>query len=71
MKKHFLLVGAIICLLSASCVQKSDLTLSGLNPMAYQTIVNDAQTNLYKLRNGNGGLCDKFWRPYSFCYGPR
>ena len=42
MKKHFLLVGAIICLLSASCVQNSDLTLSGLNPMAYQTIVNDA-----------------------------
>lgn len=54
MKKHFLLVGAIICLLSASCVQKSDLTLSGLNPMAYQTIVNDAQTNLYKLRNQRG-----------------
>ena len=54
MKKHFLLVGAIICLLSASCVLKSDLTLSGLNPMAYQTIVNDAQTNLYKLRNQRG-----------------
>lgn len=54
MKKHFLLVRAIICLLSASCVQKSDLTLSGLNPMAYQTIVNDAQTNLYKLRNQRG-----------------
>ena len=54
MKKHFLLVGAIICLLSASCVQKSDLTLSGLNPMAYQTIVNDAQTNLYKLKNQKG-----------------
>ena len=53
MKKHFLLVGAVI-LLSASCGQKTDLTLSGLNPIAYQTNVNDAQTNLYKLKNQKG-----------------
>ena len=53
MKKHFLLVGAVI-LLSASCGQKTDLTLSGLNPIAYQTNVNDTQTNLYKLKNQKG-----------------
>lgn len=54
MKKHFLFVGAAILLFSASCIQKPNLTLSGLNPEAYLTTVNNAQTSLYKLKNGNG-----------------
>lgn len=54
MKKHFLFVGAAILLFSASCVQKPNLTLSGLNPEAYLATVNNAQTSLYKLKNGNG-----------------
>lgn len=41
-------------LFSASCVQKPNLTLSGLNPEAYLATVNNAQTSLYKLKNGNG-----------------
>ena len=54
MKKHFLFVGASMLLFSASCVQKPNLTLSGLNPEAYLATVNNAQTSLYKLKNGNG-----------------
>jgi len=40
----------------ASCAQKSqtELTLSGLNPTKFQTVVNDAQTGLYTLKNKAG-----------------
>lgn len=54
MKKHLIYVGAVILLISASCVQNSNLTLSGLNPENFQTTVNNAQTGLYKLKNANG-----------------
>ena len=54
MKKHLIYVGAAILLISASCVQNSNLTLSGLNPENFQTTVNNAQTGLYKLKNANG-----------------
>ena len=54
MKKHSLCIGAAILLISASCVQKPDLTLSGLNPEDYQATVNNAQTSLYTLKNVHG-----------------
>lgn len=54
MKKHFVSVGAAILLISASCVQTPTLTQSGLNPVDFQATVNNAQTNLYTLKNANG-----------------
>ena len=51
MKNHILIAG-IATLMLASCAQKSqtELTLSGLNPTKFQTVVNDAQTGLYTLK---------------------
>lgn len=54
MKKHFVSIGAAILLISASCVQNPTLTQSGLNPVDFQATVNNAQTNLYTLKNANG-----------------
>lgn len=55
MKNHIILAG-IATLMLASCTQKSqtELTLSGLDPTKFQTVVNDAQTNLYTLKNKAG-----------------
>lgn len=55
MKKQILLAG-IAALMLASCQQKPEtgLTLSGLDPTNFQTTVNDAQTNLYTLKNKAG-----------------
>lgn len=55
MRNHIILAG-IATLMLASCTQKSqtELTLSGLNPTKFQTVVNDAQTNLYTLKNKVG-----------------
>ena len=55
MKNHILIAG-IATLMLASCAQKSQtkLTLSGLNPTKFQTVVNDAQTDLYTLKNKAG-----------------
>ena len=55
MKNHILIAG-IATLMLASCAQKSqtELTLSGLNPTKFQTVVNDAQTGLYTLKNKAG-----------------
>lgn len=55
MKNYFLAAGIATCML-ASCAQKqgSELTLSGLNPQNFQTEVNNAQTNLYTLKNASG-----------------
>ena len=55
MKNHILIAG-IATLMLASCAQKSqtELTLSGLNPTKFQTVVNYAQTGLYTLKNKAG-----------------
>lgn len=55
MRNHIILAG-ITTLMLASCTQKSqtELTLSGLDPTKFQTVVNDAQTNLYTLKNKAG-----------------
>lgn len=55
MRNHIILAG-IATLMLASCTQKSqtELTLSGLDPTKFQTVVNDAQTNLYTLKNKAG-----------------
>ncbi len=55
MKNHILIAG-IATLMLASCTPKNqtELTLSGLNPTKFQTVVNDAQTNLYTLKNKAG-----------------
>ena len=55
MKKHFLLAG-IAALMLAACNNKpaSELTLSGLDPVKFQTEVNNAQTALYTLKNKAG-----------------
>ena len=45
MKNHILIAG-IATLMLASCAQKNqtELTLSGLNPTKFQTVVNDARS---------------------------
>ena len=55
MKKHFLLAG-IAALMLAACNNKpaSELTLSGLDPVKFQTEVNNAKTALYTLKNKAG-----------------
>lgn len=55
MRNHIILAG-IATLMLASCTQKgkTELTLSGLNPTKFQTVVNDAQTDLYTLKNKAG-----------------
>lgn len=55
MRNYFLSAGIAACIL-ASCTQKPEtqLTLSGLNPTKFQTEVNNAQTNLYTLKNKAG-----------------
>ena len=55
MKKHFLLAG-FAALMLAACNNKpaSELTLSGLDPVKFQTEVNNAQTALYTLKNKAG-----------------
>ena len=55
MKKHFLLAG-FAALMLAACNNKpaSELTLSGLDPVKFQTEVNNAKTALYTLKNKAG-----------------
>lgn len=54
MKKHFLYAGALIMMLSASCVSQVESTLSGLNPKDFQTTVKNTQTDLFVLKNKQG-----------------
>lgn len=55
MKNNFLLAGIAALMLSA-CNNKpaQELTLSGLNPVNFQTEVNNAKTGLYTLKNKSG-----------------
>lgn len=55
MKNHIFIAG-MATLMLAACAPKNqtELTLSGLNPTKFQTVVNDAQTNLYTLKNKSG-----------------
>ena len=55
MKNNFLLAGIAALILSA-CNNKpaQELTLSGLNPVNFQTEVNNAKTGLYTLKNKSG-----------------
>ena len=55
MKNSFLLAGIAALMLSA-CNNKpaQELTLSGLNPVNFQTEVNNAKTDLYTLKNKSG-----------------
>lgn len=55
MKRHVLLAG-ITAIMLIACNQKTEttLTLSGLNPVKFQTTINDAQTQLYTLKNKAG-----------------
>ena len=55
MKNSFLLAGIAALMLSA-CNNKpaQELTLSGLNPVNFQTEVNNAKTGLYTLKNKSG-----------------
>ncbi|KAA6341208.1 Aldose 1-epimerase [termite gut metagenome] len=51
--KKLLFIG-VIALLIGSCGDKSELTLSGLDPKNFQAEVNGAATNLYVLKNKAG-----------------
>lgn len=55
MRKFFLMAG-VASLILASCAQKpeSQQTLSGLDPVKFQTTVDGVQTNLYTLKNTAG-----------------
>ena len=66
MKNHILIAG-IATLMLASCAQKNqtELTLSGLNPTKFQTVVNDAQTDLYTLK------IKRAWKYASLTFGGR
>ncbi len=52
MKRH----AGITAIMLIACNQKTEttLTLSGLNPVKFQTTINDAQTQLYTLKNKAG-----------------
>lgn len=55
MKKHFLLAGfAALILVACNNKPASELTLSGLDPVKFQTEVNNAKTALYTLKNKAG-----------------
>ena len=55
MKKHFLLAGfAALMLVACNNKPASELTLSGLDPVKFQTEVNNAKTALYTLKNKAG-----------------
>ena len=71
MKRHVLLAGIAAMMLTA-CNQKTEttLTLSGLDPVKFQTTVNDAQTQLYTLKN-KAGMHHKLWGTYCIHYGTR
>ncbi|KAA6338992.1 Aldose 1-epimerase [termite gut metagenome] len=51
--KRLLFIG-VIALLTGSCGDKPELTLSGLDPKDFQAEVNGAATNLYVLKNKAG-----------------
>ena len=74
MKRHVLLAG-ITAIMLIACNQKTEttLTLSGLNPVKFQTTINDAQTQLYTLKNKAGmeSMHHKLWRTYCIHYGTR
>ena len=54
--KHYFLLAGIAAMMLTACNQKTEttLTLSGLDPVKFQTTVNDAQTQLYTLKNKAG-----------------
>lgn len=45
---------AILAMASCTSTQEAQLTASGLNPAAFDTIINDAPVKLYQLKNSNG-----------------
>lgn len=54
MKKHAFLLAALTLLLGASCTQKAETTLSGLNPADFETVVGGKPVALYTLKNAAG-----------------
>ena len=54
MKKHAFLLAALTLLLGASCTQKAENTLSGLNPADFETVVDGKPVALYTLKNAAG-----------------
>lgn len=55
MKNYFLLAGiAILMLLSCNQNPQKEVTLSGLDPIKFQTEVNNIPIKLYRLKNKNG-----------------
>ena len=54
MKKHAFLLAALTLLLGASCTQKAETTLSGLNPADFETVVDGKPVALYTLKNAAG-----------------
>lgn len=54
MKNHIFLAGVAVFMLTSCVTNKTDLTLSGLNPQNFQTEINGKTTELYTLRNQSG-----------------
>lgn len=54
MKKRAFLLAALTLLLGASCTQKAETTLSGLNPADFETVVDGKPVALYTLKNAAG-----------------
>ena len=73
--KHYFLLAGIAAMMLTACNQKTEttLTLSGLDPVKFQTTVNDAQTQLYTLKNKAGmEVCiTNFGGTYCIHYGTR
>ena len=54
MKKHAFLLAALTLLLGASCTQKAETTLSGLNPADFETVVDGKPVALYNVKYAAG-----------------
>ena len=54
LKKILLGAGVTIISLSSCCQKAETLTVSGLNPTAFDTIINKKQVKLFTLKNSNG-----------------
>lgn len=54
--KNIILGAATVALTLVSCSQgnENQLTVSGLNPAAFDTVINEKQVKLYTLKNNNG-----------------
>ena len=52
--KSMLLGAGMVAILLSACTSKPKLTVSGLDPAAFDTTINEKPVKLFTLKNGNG-----------------